>query len=52
MAISLLVGAGPDGWVPIYIGDDTTDESAFRAVNPSKIAIHAGDRDKETDAIG
>lgn len=48
MAVSMLTADQPDDWPPIYIGDDTTDESAFRAVTPDGIAIHVG-RD-ETDA--
>lgn len=50
MAVSLLADAGPERWLPIYIGDDTTDESAFRAVKPDGIAIHVGDGDGGTDA--
>ena len=48
MAVSLLAASQPDDWLPIYIGDDTTDESAFRAVMPDGIAIHVGH--DETDA--
>lgn len=42
MAVSLIAAAQADDWMPIYIGDDTTDESAFRAVLPDGIAIHVG----------
>lgn len=48
MAVSLIAASQPDDWLPIYIGDDTTDESAFRAVIPEGIAIHVGTG--ETDA--
>ncbi|ELY37247.1 trehalose-phosphatase [Halalkalicoccus jeotgali] len=40
MAVSLLA-ADHEGWLPIYIGDDTTDESAFRAVEDG-LAIYVG----------
>ncbi|SDQ16015.1 trehalose-phosphatase [Halopelagius longus] len=39
----------PDGWRTMYVGDDTTDEDAFRAVQPSGIGILVGDR-PDTDA--
>lgn len=42
LAVSLLADARPDDWLPIYVGDDTTDESAFRAVGPDGIALHVG----------
>lgn len=32
MVVSMLA-ADYEGWLPVYIGDDTTDESAFRAVS-------------------
>jgi trehalose 6-phosphate phosphatase len=32
MVVSLLA-ADHEGWLPVYMGDDTTDESAFRAVS-------------------
>ncbi|MFC6906143.1 trehalose-phosphatase [Halalkalicoccus tibetensis] len=47
MAVSMLVDDHPDDWLPIYIGDDTTDESAFRAVDDG-LAIYVGTG--ETDA--
>jgi trehalose 6-phosphate phosphatase len=34
----------------IYIGDDTTDEDAFRAIEPEGISIYVG-TDDETDAM-
>lgn len=43
MAVSLL-SADYEGWLPIYIGDDTTDESAFRAVEDG-LAIYVGEGD-------
>lgn len=44
MAVSLLADDRPDGWLPIYIGDDTTDESAFAAVDDG-LAIYVGKDD-------
>jgi trehalose 6-phosphate phosphatase len=32
-----------DGWQPLYIGDDTTDEAAFEAITPNGITVHVGD---------
>jgi len=33
----------PDGWQTVYIGDDTTDEDAFRALRPHDIGVVVGD---------
>lgn len=33
-----------DGYLPMYVGDDETDESAFRAVLPEGIGVHVGTR--------
>ncbi|MEM4780206.1 MAG: trehalose-phosphatase [Halalkalicoccus sp.] len=41
MAVSLLA-EDYDDWLPVYIGDDTTDESAFRAVGDG-LAIYVGE---------
>jgi trehalose 6-phosphate phosphatase len=40
-ALSLLA-ADHDGWLPIYVGDDTTDEAAFRALSGTGIGVHVG----------
>ena len=32
----------PEGTLPVYIGDDTTDEDAFRAIRQSGIGIRVG----------
>jgi len=40
-ALSLLT-ADFDGWFPVYVGDDTTDEAAFRALGERGIGIHVG----------
>lgn len=29
--------------LPVYIGDDVTDEAAFRALGPDGVAVHVGD---------
>ncbi|ELY87524.1 trehalose-phosphatase [Natrialba hulunbeirensis JCM 10989] len=41
-AVDLIRAELPDDTVPIYIGDDVTDESAFRAVEPAGIGICVG----------
>lgn len=40
--IDFLAATHPDDWVTVYIGDDTTDEDAFRAVSPTGIGIVVG----------
>lgn len=40
MVISLLAN-DYSGWLPVYVGDDTTDESAFRSVEDG-LAIYVG----------
>lgn len=47
--IDFLAATHPDDWVTVYIGDDTTDEDAFRAVGPAGIGIMVGTR-KSTKA--
>lgn len=42
-AVELLAADHPPGTVVCYIGDDVTDESAFRAVEPDGIGIRVGD---------
>ena len=32
-----------DGYLPMYVGDDTTDESAFEAVADDGVGVHVGD---------
>ncbi|WP_339106335.1 trehalose-phosphatase [Haloterrigena salinisoli] len=41
-AVALIAADMPPGTVPIYIGDDVTDESAFRTVEPDGIGIRVG----------
>ena len=44
-AIAYLSEQVPDGWSAMYLGDDTTDEDAFRAVRPDGVGILVGERD-------
>ena len=44
-AVELIAADMPPGTVPIYVGDDVTDESAFRAVEPEGIGIRVGGDD-------
>ncbi|TYL36711.1 trehalose-phosphatase [Natronococcus pandeyae] len=50
-AVELIMADLPDEAVPVYIGDDVTDESAFRAVEPGGIGVRVGDN-KPTAASG
>jgi trehalose 6-phosphate phosphatase len=36
----------PETWTTIYVGDDTTDEDAFRAVGPDGTAVLVGSREE------
>ncbi|EMA46241.1 trehalose-phosphatase [Halococcus saccharolyticus] len=40
-ALSLLT-AEQDDWLPVYVGDDTTDEAAFRELGERGVGIHVG----------
>ncbi|MEM9162472.1 MAG: trehalose-phosphatase [Cyanobacteria bacterium P01_F01_bin.4] len=40
----------PPETVPIYLGDDTTDEDAFRALKPDGLSIRVGDPNQLTAA--
>ena len=40
-ALSLLT-TDFDGWLPVYVGDDTTDEAAFRALGEEGVGVHVG----------
>lgn len=33
----------PDGWLPVYVGDDATDEDALAVVEPEGIGVRVGD---------
>jgi trehalose 6-phosphate phosphatase len=41
-AISQLASETPADWLALYLGDDTTDEDAFRAIQPGSVGIHVG----------
>lgn len=43
------LAAEPEDWLGLYVGDDTTDEDAFRAIQPEGIGVHVG-CDEHTDA--
>lgn len=47
--VSRLDERAPEGWQTMYVGDDTTDEDAFRAVQPSGVGILVGDRETDAD---
>ncbi|WP_049925577.1 trehalose-phosphatase [Halopiger goleimassiliensis] len=44
-AVALLESDQPAGAVTVYVGDDVTDESAFRAVEPQGIGVRVGGTD-------
>ena len=51
--MELLAATAPDGWRVMYVGDDTTDEDAFRAIQPDGVGVHVASSehgDVETDA--
>jgi trehalose 6-phosphate phosphatase len=50
-AVELIMADHSDEAVPVYIGDDVTDESAFRAVEPAGIGVRVGG-DQPTAASG
>lgn len=41
-AVRLLAADRPPGTVTIYVGDDVTDESAFRAIEPDGVGVYVG----------
>ena len=47
--VELLDEDVPDGWEPVYVGDDTTDEDAFEVVEPDGLGVSVG-RDEDTAA--
>lgn len=49
-AVALIAADTPPGTVPIYIGDDVTDESAFETVEPDGIGIRVGGGNDELSA--
>jgi trehalose-phosphatase len=40
----------PPGTLPVYLGDDTTDEDAFRALGREGVTIRVGDSGSPTAA--
>jgi trehalose 6-phosphate phosphatase len=48
-AVGLFADDVPDSWLVVYVGDDTTDEHAFRAIDPGGLSIHVGEN-PDTDA--
>jgi trehalose 6-phosphate phosphatase len=49
-AIRRLAAHVPDAWRTVYVGDDTTDEDAFRAVRPDGVGVLVGSRDSTASA--
>ena len=49
-ALSRLRKEVDDAWLPLYIGDDTTDEAGFRAVGDEGITVHVGDNEQTAAA--
>lgn len=45
-----LIASDAPGSLALYIGDDRTDEDAFRALPPDSITVHVGPEDCETSA--
>lgn len=50
-AMRLLSAETPSDWRSIYIGDDTTDEDAFRAINPDGLTIRVTDSDADPRGV-
>jgi len=50
-AMTRLEADAPDGWTTVYVGDDTTDEDAFRAVQPDGVGVYVagGNEDPNGD---
>ena len=42
-AVELLAAELPDDWLPVYLGDDTTDEFGFAAVGHRGFGVHVGE---------
>ena len=42
-AVELLADEHPHDWLPVYLGDDTTDEFAFAAVGQHGLGVHVGE---------
>lgn len=48
--LSTLEAETPSDWLTLYLGDDTTDEDAFKAIQPEGIGVHVG-TDPNTAAV-
>ncbi|QLH84839.1 trehalose-phosphatase [Halosimplex pelagicum] len=53
-AVEQLAEESPDGWLPLYVGDDVTDEDAFRALDDESgaldgIGVLVGERETAAD---
>jgi trehalose 6-phosphate phosphatase len=50
VVVRWLLGESPPRTLPVYIGDDATDEDAFRAVGARGVAIRVGTADRPSAA--
>ncbi|ELZ26870.1 trehalose-phosphatase [Halosimplex carlsbadense 2-9-1] len=50
-AVEQLAEAAPDGWLPLYVGDDVTDEDAFEALRErgDGLGVLVGERETAAD---
>jgi trehalose 6-phosphate phosphatase len=53
-AVERLAAGAPDGWLPLYVGDDVTDEDAFRVLDDASgsldgIGVLVGERETAAD---
>jgi len=48
-AVDTLRGKVPEEWAAVYVGDDTTDEDAFRTLESGDLGVLVGDRDTAAD---
>ncbi|MFB6140397.1 MAG: trehalose-phosphatase [Halosimplex sp.] len=50
-AVERLVDEAPDDWLPLYVGDDTTDEDAFGALRDAdgRLGVLVGERETAAD---
>jgi len=51
-AVVELMASSPPGTLPVYLGDDATDEDAFRVVSPRGFALRIGSADASSAAGG
>lgn len=49
-AVDLIVADRPDDAYPVFVGDDVTDESGFRAVEPDGLGVLVGERPSNASA--